>query len=434
MTAVTDLSPIFGHAADLLAPPDYRSGHQPLDHFAIPDHLNWSVLLREGGRGAAKSYSTGGHFDQLMMSKPGVRGRITAPTFTDLVASCIDGPSGVLDANPAVRFYPSRPGGATLVWPNGGEVICFGVPTKRDVDRYRATGNRDLDWFEELCAFPYVDESLKQASAGRRLSTLGKPLALVSTTPRPSAAYKALRERATTLCQHGTMWDNPHLSDEWKAELVAEYGDTSLARQELYGEMLEQADGALWTFDMIEQTRLHDLSTIEFELTCIGVDPASGTGTTGIIGAGAWRDEDGAWHIAALADGSLTNKSPAQWGQKSWALFDEYDCDANVIETNQGGDMATSTLTQARPAMKRMIAPVRASKSKQARAHPLALMFEQGRGHIAGSLPFLEAELTSWEPDSGMESPDRLDAFVWAATWLMGRFARRSGGISEPKA
>ena len=36
-----------------------------------------------------------------------------------------------------------------------------------------------------------------------------------------------------------------------------------------------------------------------------------------------------------------------------------------------------------------------------------------------GQFPQLEDQLTQWVPDSGMPSPGRLDALVWAATELM---------------
>ena len=38
---------------------------------------------------------------------------------------------------------------------------------------------------------------------------------------------------------------------------------------------------------------------------------------------------------------------------------------------------------------------------------------------MLGAFPDLEDQLTSWEPFSGDESPDRLDAMVWGFTELM---------------
>ena len=45
--------------------------------------------------------------------------------------------------------------------------------------------------------------------------------------------------------------------------------------------------------------------------------------------------------------------------------------------------------------------------------------FEQGRIHLVGEFPFLEEELCTWIPGVSRESPNRLDAMVWAITELM---------------
>ena len=63
------------------------------------------------------------------------------------------------------------------------------------------------------------------------------------------------------------------------------------------------------------------------------------------------------------------------------------------------------------------LSSVHASRSKQARAEPISLLAEQGKIHHVGNLDKLENELCLWEPGSG-ESPNRLDAFVWAITYL----------------
>ncbi len=59
-----------------------------------------------------------------------------------------------------------------------------------------------------------------------------------------------------------------------------------------------------------------------------------------------------------------------------------------------------------------------AKRSKEARAEPVSALWEQGRGHYVGTFPEQEGLLCSWVPGSG-ESPDRLDAMVWAVTALV---------------
>ena len=50
--------------------------------------------------------------------------------------------------------------------------------------------------------------------------------------------------------------------------------------------------------------------------------------------------------------------------------------------------------------------------------NPPPQMNMESRGHIVGHLPELEEEMISWVPGQG-ESPNRVDALVWAATELV---------------
>lgn len=63
---------------------------------------------------------------------------------------------------------------------------------------------------------------------------------------------------------------------------------------------------------------------------------------------------------------------------------------------------------------------VAATRSKAARAEPIALRFETGRARLAGHFPELEDQLCAltWAGYMGAGSPDRLDAMVWAMTEL----------------
>ena len=67
---------------------------------------------------------------------------------------------------------------------------------------------------------------------------------------------------------------------------------------------------------------------------------------------------------------------------------------------------------------------IRASRGKQARAEPIAALYEQGRVHHVGVFARLEDQMCGWVPGSAAPSPDRLDALVWCLTELMGRHGR----------
>jgi phage terminase large subunit-like protein len=66
-----------------------------------------------------------------------------------------------------------------------------------------------------------------------------------------------------------------------------------------------------------------------------------------------------------------------------------------------------------------------ATRSKQLRAEPIVNLYEQGKVFHWNDVAALETEMLSWIPGQG-DSPNRVDAMVWALTELMG-----GGGVAR---
>src|SRR5690606_35051976 len=177
-------------------------------------------------------------------------------------------------------------------------------------------------------------------------------------------------------------------------------------REEVLGELVEDFDGALWTAAGLDETRLPNHP--ELQRIRVGVDPATQGGTTGIIVCGV-SDQ----HLYVLEDHSSAG-GPEVWAKVVADVSDRWGCRI-VAEANQGGQMVKSVLESA--GVTTPVKLVRATEGKRARAEPVSLLWQAGRGHIVGSLPMLEDALTSYVPGDS-ESPDRLDAMVWAAADL----------------
>ena len=143
----------------------------------------------------------------------------------------------------------------------------------------------------------------------------------------------------------------------------------------------------------------------------VAVDPSiSATGDAcGIVAAG-----EGADHRAYVLEDATVQASPAVWARAALDCAARVGASVIVAEGNQGGEMVEQTLKSVlRPGerMPRLII-THASRGKQARAEPVAAMYERGEVSHVGTLPELEAELTTWVP--GLPSPNRLDAATYA--------------------
>lgn len=216
--------------------------------------------------------------------------------------------------------------------------------------------------------------------------------------------------------------DNPHLPAEYIKQLQ---GLSARQRKRfLEGQYLADVPGALWTSTDIEKCRQPMFDPRSATRIVVAVDPAISANPesdeTGIICAAVQGTGKGA-HGYVLRDVS-GRYSPNQWAKKAVALYREFGADRIVAEGNQGGEMVRQTLKSVDANV-----PVRivyASRGKEARAEPVAALYEEGRVHHVGALQGLEDQMTSWVPGEGVgnrkrESPDRIDALVWALTELM---------------
>lgn len=245
------------------------------------------------------------------------------------------------------------------------------------------------------------------------------PRAVASTTPKPipwlrEILAEAEGENPMVAVTGGSTFENEQNLPSWFLQrLQRKYAGTRLGQQELYAQMLGDRAGALWKRAQIEELRVKELPPLQ--RVAIGVDPAVSddeeAAETGIVVVGLGIDN----HGYVLDDRSMRG-TPGEWAAAVASAYSLHRANMVVAEKNQGGDMVTYTLRVARPTMP--VTAVHASRNKQARAEPVSALYEQGRMHHLGYLAELEDQMTGWAP--GEPSPDRLDALVWAATWLFG--------------
>lgn len=221
---------------------------------------------------------------------------------------------------------------------------------------------------------------------------------------------------------HFTSHDNPHISRQALADIVQDM--TTLAiRQEIMAEDVDEAPGALWSRNMIESGRLREVPVALIRIV-VGCDPPGGATECGIVAVG--RGADG--HGYVLADGSLQT-SPEGWAGRILDILESVDGDMVVGEANYGGDMVESNIRMAARSRGDSVRykNVHATRGKAVRAQPVVATYERGEMHHVGSFPALEDEMVLWIPGETGNSPNRMDALVWAATEVMIQDKGRAG-------
>jgi hypothetical protein len=185
------------------------------------------------------------------------------------------------------------------------------------------------------------------------------------------------------------------------------------------------AEGALWTADMIDAHRVAS-APADLDRIVVAVDPAvtsaDDSDETGIVVAGVKRMK-GEPHYFVLADRSK-HASPQTWGAAVANAFTEFECDRVVVEGNNGGDMVELIL---KGFNKRMpCKTVHATRGKLVRAEPIAALYERGLVHHVGTFGELEVQMRTYQGRDTEKSPDRMDALVWALTELS---SKRGSGV-----
>ncbi|WP_342358542.1 DNA-packaging protein [Terrarubrum flagellatum] len=384
----------------------------------LPPEGDWTIWLMLGGRGAGKTRAGAEWVKALALGLPPFAERPASPialvgeTAADVREVMIDGVSGLRaiharDQRPAYEATRRR-----LVWPNGAVAQCFSA---EDPDQLRGP-QFAAAWADELAKWRYADAAWDNLQFGLRLGD--KPREMVTTTPRPIPLLKKLMsDPRVALTRAKTSANQWFLAPAFLDAVVSRYVGTRLGRQELDGEMIEECEGALFSREMIERSRIDAAPSLA--RIVVAVDPPASSGkradACGIVAAGV----DAQGHIFVLADETAQRVRPSEWAERALSLYRRLEADAVVAEINQGGEMVMAVLREADAGVP--VTPVRATRGKYLRAEPVAQAMEQGRIRFVGAFPALEDEMCDFSAAglSSGRSPDRLDAFVWAASALM---------------
>jgi phage terminase large subunit-like protein len=368
----------------------------------LPPPGKWRIWLFLGGRGAGKTRSgaewIAGGVHHGKMRRIGLVGA----SFQDVRSVMIEGESGLLSVCPAASFEPSN---RRLLWDNGAVAQVITADNPDYVRGYQF----DTVWADEFCKWPEPQAALDMVLMALRLGR--DPRMSITTTPRAIPALKALLAMPDVrLTRSSTRANAGNLAPTFLAGLELRFSGTRLGRQELEAELIEDNDAALWRRDWIERTRVRAAPPLS--RIVVAVDPpASVAGDEcGIVIAGLGETGD----AYVLGDYSAAGLTAAGWAARVAEAYEHFQADAVVAEANQGGDMVKQVLLDALP--NAAVKLVHATRDKHTRAAPAAALYEQGRVHHAGVFRELEDQMCTY--DGTGQSPDRMDALVWAQAYL----------------
>ncbi len=369
---------------------------------------NWLIWYIQAGRGWGKTRT--GAEATWYASARSPRIAIVAESFSEGRDVCIEGETGIKALHPELQFNRSI---GEMSFPSGAKGKIYSA---EDPDSLRGPNNY-FAWCDEIAKWRYLKETWDQLMFTLRK---GDVRCVITTTPRPLPLLKELKARPTTHVTRGVTYDNiENLAPAYIANIIKPYEGTEQGRQELNAEDLEDNERALWKRSQIEADRVYKAP--DLDRIVVGLDPSATAGgdEAGVVTAGTGLcyckgDDKPERHGFVLSDDSV-RASPEKWAANGVTAYHKFKADKLIAEDNNGGEMVETTIRTIphAPPVKR----IHASRGKHTRAEPISMLSQQHKIHHVGAFPKLEDELCTWVP--GMDSPNRLDAYVWALTELM---------------
>lgn len=411
------LAALNGAAAQALAH-DWRWRARPEQ---LAPEGDWRVWLMMAGRGFGKTRAGAEWVRAIAESDGSARIALVGATLGEARSVMVEGPSGLLASAPWWNRPAFSPALRRLIWPNGAMATLFGAAEPESLRGPQFSHG----WADEIAKWTGGEAAWDNLMMGMRLGA--RPRVLATTTPRPVALVRRLAAQGggDVVVTGGRTADNAaNLAEGFVAAMERNYGATRLGRQELEGELIGEVEGALWSRDLIERCRVAHVPGRDDEgallsRVVVAVDPpASAHGDAcGIIVAGLGADG----RAYVIADASVEKATPEGWARAVAAAAAAHGADRVVAEANNGGAMVESVLRAAEASLP--VRLVHASRSKAARAEPVAALYEAGRVLHRGAFWSLEDEMCGLVTGGGYvgpgRSPDRADALVWALTELM---------------
>jgi phage terminase large subunit-like protein len=238
--------------------------HRPVDLGGArenqkPPEGEYFIWLLQAGRGFGKTRSAAEYVRIMIDTRQWRTVNVAAPTWTDVLDTMVYGNEeapglmGIWPPHqaPVLRLNSKNPHLRT----HNGAMIR--LRAAREAERFRGP-QADGGWADEIDSWDPLRMPATEAFALFEMGIrLGDDPRIVATgTPKRGRLIKELSNRSDVIVTFGRTIDNAdNLAPRFLESMFSKYGGTSLGRQELNGELLEEIDGALITYGMIENNR-----------------------------------------------------------------------------------------------------------------------------------------------------------------------------------
>ena len=235
------------------------------EHEAARLTYNWnpstpetpSYLLK--ATGIPGSYSRAGASARLAPAAEWVRAQVEDPrqahrialvarTLDEAQSVMIEGESGIVNISPPWDKPTYEPTKRKLSWPNGAHALAF---SSHEPDQLRGP-QFDAAWCDELASWEYPSQTWDNLTFALRLGR--RPRSVVTTTPKSIELVRSLPNRPGVQVTRGSTYENQdNLPPAYFNQLIEQYDGTRIGQQEIYAELIDEDEDAIWKREWIEK-------------------------------------------------------------------------------------------------------------------------------------------------------------------------------------
>jgi phage terminase large subunit-like protein len=377
---------------------------------------NWDTWFLMSGIGFGKTRIGAEWIIGQAMSNPKARLAIVGGTFADAHACMWDGESGIRSRSPP-WFTPEYNSSEKCIrWPNGAQCHLY---TSEAPEALRGPPHSGA-WGDEIAKWRNIRSTYDLLMGRLRIGA--HPQLVLTSTPRMAVGLlKEIIDNPTTVVTRGSIYDNAdNIAPNYLAQQEHLYRGTDWGRQELLGEYLEQASGALFKRANLNRWRV-DKAPDGMRIV-IGCDPSGSTrrlrnghDVAGLVVVGAVGNVAYVLEDASGEEGVV--RTPREWAEECVKAYWRWGAERVIVENNHAGELGPELI---RKTDERVVCKAVTSVTDKAdRAGPISAQCEIGNLRMVGTHALLEQEMCSYVPVIGSRSPGRLDALVFACTELL---------------
>lgn len=324
--------------------------------------------------------------------------------------------------------------------PNGSKIIYGGLDDKQRTEKILGQEHSTI-YLVEISQISYSARNLAMTRLAQNSGLVLKAYYDCNPPPKSHWSYKLFIRKEEP--SSGKPLDRPENYATFKlnprdnlmnlpASVIEELQALPAKDQKrfLEGEYADAVENALWQleqFQRIQEPTNHDEREKllrRFNRVVISVDPSGCEGEEdersdeiGLVACGLDGNRDTG--IGYILEDCTGHYAPEMWAKKACEMYDRWQADTIIGETNYGGDMVRAVIQGERANIP--VKKITVSRGKHIRAAPISALYAKNRVKHAGIFVDMEDELCNFATDGykGERSPNRADAGIFGLTELM---------------